>query len=459
MATELHVDRLVVLSDLHLAPPGEQCVFDAHEPLVALIDHLAQAKPGRQWLVLNGDVFDFLQIPGYDALSLPLAPQRMTALLDALAAEPPHRNVVAALVRYTAAGHGLSCLPGNHDAELNLASVQQVLAQRLGSSSVLPPSAGDWRLTAAGRPVHGLHGHHEDAFNAISSERMRRAQADGEDRVPMPPGSRLVCQFINPFRRAATPEGRKRFPFIDRLPSEPAVLLALLLLDPRLASQRLVAALGIGAAALLRKARMASSSQAPRLAAPVPAPHGQAAEADWAALLTAPLTAAATQMRADNGAAFDRLDHELDAFFAGQGAAAATQLAGGGTVRQWLLNALARELQSARQGFRSDMADDLARRTLGMAAAHTAAITGHTHAAKQIDGMNGATYLNTGTWLAQVLPPADLDATTVHGWLERLQRDELPTWNGQPVAVVDGQGPRLMRWNGSALVAWEDAGG
>lgn len=461
MTTELHVDRLVVLSDLHLAPPGEQCVFDAHEPLVALIEHLTQAGAGRQWLVLNGDVFDFLQIPGYDALSLPLAPQRMTALLDALANEPPQRNVVAALARYTAAGHGLSCLPGNHDAELNLASVQQVLAQHLGSSSVLPPSAGEWRLTAAGRPVWGLHGHHKDAFNAISSERMRRAQADGADRVPMPPGSRLVCQFINPFRRAATPEGRKRFPFIDRLPSEYAVLLALLVLDPRLASQRLAAALGIGAAALLRKARMATSSQAPRLAERAPATNAQAADADWTALLTAPLTAAAAQMRADNGAAFDRLDHELDAFFAGQsgqGTSAATQLAGGGSaVRQWLLNALVRELRSARKGFRSDVSDDLARSTLDMAAAHTAAITGHTHAAKQIDGMNGATYLNTGTWLAQVLPPDDLDATTVQGWLERLQHDELPTWNGQPVAIVDAQGPRLMCWNGSALVAWEDA--
>lgn len=465
MATELHVDRLVVLSDLHLAPPGEQCVFDAHEPLVALIEHLAQApaEGRRQWLVLNGDVFDFLQIPGYDALSLPLAPQRMTTLLDALAAEPPHRDVVAALARYTAAGHGLSCLPGNHDAELNLASVQQVLAQRVGSSSVLPPSAGEWRLTAAGRPVHGLHGHHEDAFNAISSERMRRAQADGADRVPMPPGSRLVCQFINPFRRAATPEGRKRFPFIDRLPSERAVLLALLLLDPRLASQQLAAALGIGGAALLRKARMAASSQAPRLAERAPAPNGQAADADWTALLTAPLSATAAQMQAGHGAAFDRLDHELDAYFAGQssqGTGAATQLAGAGnTVRQWLLNALARELQSARQGFRSDMADDLARSTLGTAAAHTAAITGHTHAAKQIDGMNGATYLNTGTWLAQVLPPANLDAASALEWLEKLQRDELPTWNGQPVAIVDAQGPRLMRWNGRALVAWEDAGG
>ena len=137
MPADAQADGLYVLSDLHLAPPGEQCVFAAHAPLVALLDQIA-ASPSSQWLVLNGDVFDFLQIPGYEQLSLPLAPQRMAGLLDALAAEPRERNVVQALQRLTAAGHTLCCLPGNHDAELNLFSVQQVLAQRIGSSQVLP---------------------------------------------------------------------------------------------------------------------------------------------------------------------------------------------------------------------------------------------------------------------------------------------------------------------------------
>lgn len=64
MSAEPQVDGLYVLSDLHLAPAGEQCVFRAHAPLVALIDRIA-AAPAPQWLLLNGDVFDFLQIPGY----------------------------------------------------------------------------------------------------------------------------------------------------------------------------------------------------------------------------------------------------------------------------------------------------------------------------------------------------------------------------------------------------------
>lgn len=141
MPTEVAASRLWVLSDLHLAPPGDQCVFRAHEALTGLVEHLAAMPVTEppQWLVLNGDVFDYLQIPGYDELSLPLATQRTDQILDALAAEPPGRNVVQALRCFSARGHRLSCMPGNHDAELNLAPVQELLSARLGSTTTLPP--------------------------------------------------------------------------------------------------------------------------------------------------------------------------------------------------------------------------------------------------------------------------------------------------------------------------------
>lgn len=454
-----------MLSDLHLAPPGEHCVFAAHEPLVALIEHLidtpAAAVP--QWLVLNGDVFDFLQIPGYDELSLPLAPQRMTGLLDALDAEPPHRNVVRALARFTAGGHVLCCLPGNHDAELNLASVQQMLAQRVGSSTALPPSAGQWRLTVAGRSVVGLHGHHEDAFNAISGERMRGAQADGDAVVPMPPGSRLVCQVINPFRRAKTPDGTRRFPFIDRLPSDQAVVLAVMLLDPRLAGKRLKDALGIGAAALVRKALMASGARRPTLSGGTVSERAAAGGLEWVDDLAVHLAGAADDAHAGAATTGAAVEHELDAYFAGQGSVAMPPLnilsGGEGAVRGVLWRALARVLATTRDGFQSGTADRLAQHMIRTAQPGTVTITGHTHAAKALFADDGAVYLNTGTWLDQVLPPQDIEAAHLPNWLDRLQRDELTTWNGYPVAVVDSTGARLMRWGGGALVAWSDATG
>ncbi|MGC3986989.1 MAG: hypothetical protein QM777_20875 [Pseudorhodoferax sp.] len=281
---------------------------------MALIDHLSASPPeqGTQWLLLNGDVFDFLQIPGYDGLSLPLAPQRMQAILDSLDKEPPERNVPQALRRFTARGNLLCCLPGNHDAELNLATVQQVLEQRLGSHLPWPATAGHWRMQAAGHTVVGLHGHHEDAFNAIGGAQMQRAQADGDATVPMPPGSRLVCEVINPFRRAKNPDGGARFPFIDRLPSEMAVVLAIMLLDPRLVGKRLHAALGIGASALLRKALRGSGLAGPTLAAQ--AAHKTVAS-DWLGQLTQHLAAAASG--ADDGAGpvqIGQLEHALEAY-------------------------------------------------------------------------------------------------------------------------------------------------
>lgn len=243
MPTKAAASRLWVLSDLHLAPPGDQCVFRAHEALTGLVEHLATmpVTDPPQWLVLNGDVFDYLQIPGYDELSLPLAVQRTDQILDALAAEPSGRNVVQALRCFSACGHRLLCMPGN--------------------TTTLPPWTGEWRLEVAGRSVVGRYGHHDDAFNAIGAGQMLRAQADGDSTVAMPPGSRLVLEVINPFRRAKTANGTRRFPFIDSLPSEHAVLLAVMLLDPSLTARRLPAALGIGAATLLRKALMASGQR------------------------------------------------------------------------------------------------------------------------------------------------------------------------------------------------------
>ncbi|MGC3986988.1 MAG: hypothetical protein QM777_20870 [Pseudorhodoferax sp.] len=82
------------------------------------------------------------------------------------------------------------------------------------------------------------------------------------------------------------------------------------------------------------------------------------------------------------------------------------------------------------------------------------ALAGHTHAAKSIPTATGGLYLNTGTWLDQVLPPQDGSVDALQRWLDDLQRDELPLWNGRPVAIVDADGPRLMHWNGTALQPW-----
>ncbi len=150
----------------------------------------------------------------------------------------------------------------------------------------------------------------------------------------------------------------------------------------------------------------------------------------------------------------------LDAYFAGQVTGAARRsdtLAGAeAAVRGLLWGALARALAATRDGFRSGTADRLARRMTSTAQPRTVTLTVHTHAAKSLVADDGTACLNTGTWLDQVLPPQHIDASDLPDWLARLQRDELPTLNGHPVAVVDGAGARLMRWGGSALDDWRD---
>jgi UDP-2,3-diacylglucosamine pyrophosphatase LpxH len=451
--------RLWVLSDLHLTPPGEQCVFVAHEALVSLIDHLTETPPAQpqNWLVLNGDVFDHLQIPGYDALSLPLAVQRTGQMLDALDAEPRERNVVQALRRFVACGHRLSCMPGNHDAELNLAPVQQLLSARLGSTTVLPTWTSEWRLEVAGHRVVGRHGQYDDAFNAIGSAQMLRAQEAGDASVPLPPGSRLVLEVINPFRRAKSANGVRRFPFIDALPNDHAVLLAIMLLDPRLAGRRLPAALGIGAAALVRKALMASGLRGQQLGgAGTQTP--QVAATDWMDVLGRELTGAVAD---EHAIAAAEIEHEVDAYFAGavaaDGSGAQTLASSVGGVRGLLLRALARALGNARTSFQSSLVDALARDTIDTWGRGQVALAGHTHAARCILGASGTgSYINTGTWIDQVIPPAKLVAAELPDWLERLRRGEVPLWNGHPVAVVDANGPRLMQWQGKTLARWVD---
>lgn len=456
MSAEPQVDGLYVLSDLHLAPAGEQCVFRAHAPLVALIDRIA-AAPAPQWLLLNGDVFDFLQIPGYDRLSLPLAAARMQQILDTLDREPPARNVVAALRRLTAAGHTLCCLPGNHDPELHLHGVQAVLAAVLGSRQPFPPEADHWRLQVAGRTVLGQHGHAGDAFNAIGSARMLRAQAAGDDEVPLPPGSRLVCGVINPYRRARTADGRPRFPFVDLLPSDHAVVLALLLLDPALAARRLYDALGIAPAVLVRKAMLATGIGGKRLS------RGSAETATpdegWLDALADSIGTAAA-LEADHVSA-SRLQRELEAYLQGHAPARmrhdVPHLAGGGAVQRVLWRALAAALERGRDAFRPDAIDALAQRTMQGLDGDSIAIAGHTHAAKEIATPGGGVYLNTGTWLDLTPIPTDTGPDALDAWLDAIAEDRVPRWQGCPVAKVDATGAQLLHWTGASLRPWREA--
>lgn len=446
---------LHVMSDLHLAPAGAQCVFSAHTPLVALLDHLT-AQPAGSWLVLNGDVFDFLQIPGYDALSLPLAPQRMNTLLDSLDQEPPERNVVQALQRFTQAGHRLSCLPGNHDPELNLSTVQAVLVARLGAeTTALPPWTGDWKLQAGGHEVTGLHGHHRDPCNAISSASLLQAQAAGQSTVALPPGSRLVLDVINTYRRASHPDGSKRFSFVDAMPSDVAAALALLMVDPAKAGTLLTKVLGVGTHTLVRAVLQRSGVASARLDSPTRSTTLTAAPD---ALLEGLTQALAQTLLPQERVASDRWTEDLQAWLDGRARfprrTHTNTLGAGGLIHTWLLRALAREIKQARLNGALDVPDDLGCAVMASWGQEGVSITGHTHAPKQIRTERGGIYLNTGSWLKAASLPETSEPADIAAWLDLLERNEGSWHEHYPVARVDASGASLLQWDGRALAAW-----
>ncbi|WP_338848748.1 metallophosphoesterase [Massilia sp. W12] len=441
---------LYVLSDLHLAPRSEALSFHSHAALVGLLEYMrAQAQPVR--LILNGDVFDFLQLPDYDTLSLPMAAPRMSAILDALDKEDAAHNIVQALRRFTQAGHILHCQPGNHDPELHWHSVQEVLQARLGASPPLPYNLACWSVQAYGHQVQGMHGHWQDPFNAISAETMGKAEADGDASVKLPPGSNMVLQVINPYRRARDAQGRKRFPFIDGMPTEMAVIFSLLYLDPKLAWKRIQTALGLGAQALLR--RLALYLRPAHLLTE----ESQAIDENPVLKQLADdlfMRMTPTERIPQNT---DMICQEIETYLQGAQAAPNTLAASDGWFGRLLLRALAHEISQAQAVQDAACQDALAVDSITTWGRHPSgpmiAITGHTHAPKQIQYVGGL-YLNSGSWQDSYALPQDLTEEGVKQWLQDLQQAKLPALRRCPVLRVDEAGAGLLEWDGTGLRAW-----
>lgn len=447
-------DAVAVLSDLHLAPESDLLSFHAHKQLVTLIDCIS-VKAKKMCLIFNGDVFDFLQLPDYNDISLPLAPFRMNLILDSLDSEPVERNIVQALKRFTGKGHALFFIPGNHDPELALCRVQDVLKGRLGASTLIQDEHGNWILPVGCINVTGTHGHRFDPFNEISTKQMQIAEERGDDTVSMPPGSRLVRDVINPYRRALNSDGKKRFPFVDALPSELAVVYALLYLDPNLASKRFVKALGTGLFALRRA--LAIALNPPRLLN-----AAQSKKTNEEMLLEAFSQNLVLSMTDAELANSDMALHEINDFLLNgvcKNSEGRKFLNGNSHWGQRLiLRAFAREIASTRSISSYKTPDSLAEHLMcdrNSCTRSFVTVTGHTHVAKSIKSSYGF-YINTGTWQDSIQIPDVLSEASVADWLDKLQKDEIIRLFRCPVAIVEKGGAHLMHWDGSDFQPWTE---
>ncbi|NTX39184.1 MULTISPECIES: metallophosphoesterase [unclassified Myxococcus] len=214
--------RTVILSDLHLGNGGRYDIFAGGEELAALLQSLT-STPTR--VVLNGDTFDFL----LDEEPLQLDVSRAVRQASALVRHPQTSRVMTALGKVLLKGGEAIVTVGNHDLELALPQVQQVLREALqqpdGGSRKLTFQVGTepLLLTVGGARVLVVHGEQDDDFNRVDHAKLLARTCDPSTPFRYPPGSLLVKELLNPLK------AQERMRYMDLLKPdvEGAVLTAL----------------------------------------------------------------------------------------------------------------------------------------------------------------------------------------------------------------------------------------
>jgi len=432
--------RLLVVSDLHLTPPDAFDAFRAGDALATFVQ--ASARPGTT-LALAGDVFDLLQLPGRPAsLDLRAAPDLIRAALGGIAATSWGRDLFQGLRQLLQSGGRCLVLPGNHDPELHHPDTRALLlgALELPDSAPLEVhrDASPWRDRIGRWEVILGHGHRADAWNDVDPGALDGALATDDASLPLPPGSRLVVQVLQPFKRDPR-TGAARFSFVDLLKPEPAVALLLLYLDPGPARELLATALGLHAEQIVRAFRQRLGPQ------PTLAPGASIAAPPTIPEILADALAAEVEpdLRQAPNAAVRLLQNCLD----GHAPAAAGTLAPHAGARRWLARAYLRHLAKDTGSFDAAATNEIDR---GVMAEHLpegsgprVVICGHTHAAREHRLPGERVYLNTGTWIDLMQMPRLEDETASRDWIDALEADRVERFHHLTYAEVTEEGAWL----------------
>lgn len=434
--------RIAVLSDLHISPPGRLASFHVGEELAGLLARL-RSEHAVDTLILAGDVFDFLALPGATAT---MHPEQVPAFVGEALLEIEKtewgQKLFQALGALAEAGTRIVVIPGNHDPELAHPEVPAILRARCGLLAddrrldvYLGP--GPWRATAGSLEIVVGHGHRGDPWNDIDPLMvLHHATTNPPLPLELPLGSRLVVGAMRAFREDHA--------FVDALkPEAPGVPLLLLYLDPVLALKHLPGAMTLGVRAfvgrLQRRMRrgptLATGERAAASTTPAPRP-------DDLDLVTGALF--------DGLAPEERTDGTLAAiedWLAGHRPAAAGTLASHGGGR-CILRAALRLL--GRGGIAFDQTQ-LDKDDQAIIAEHLPAgcgprvvIAGHTHAARHVRLDAERTYINTGTWSDLIpWPPLDSDEEAKR-FIDDLEAGKVPPLRRLTWALVDEHGARLM---------------
>jgi UDP-2,3-diacylglucosamine pyrophosphatase LpxH len=218
----LPAEDILVLSDLHMAPERGSGLFQADEALLGFLNWVMEQDTRLTYVVIAGDLLDFL-VPQEKSEKLTTfdpqkAPQRTLLILDR------HPEVFSAMTRIAGSPrHRLIILNGNHDPELVLPAVQQVIEDRLangGASAMLRwfvhGEAARFQVGTAEVSIE--HGDLFDDWNRIDHDGLRRALSRisrgfiEEHGFHAPPGSQLVLDYLTDLRN--------QFPWVDYLKPE-----------------------------------------------------------------------------------------------------------------------------------------------------------------------------------------------------------------------------------------------
>lgn len=228
-------DEVYSVSDLHLGGASrEGQIFNQGVLLAATIRQIhKRAGTERIALVLNGDIVDFLADENPMYLDPEGACRRLTNIMD----NGSFKMIWDELSEFVKKSScRLVLILGNHDVELALPGVRELIIKRLGGDEN-PEMRGriefamdgtGYHCTVRGKKtVFFIHGNDEDDWNVVDQKNLRRiilAQNCGA-KVPEwnpNPGTKLVIDAMNRIKRD--------YPFVDLLKPEtralPPILMA-----------------------------------------------------------------------------------------------------------------------------------------------------------------------------------------------------------------------------------------